>query len=396
MSKLSHIMEDFPEPKTEVEKIQPKELKNKIEENEKITLLDVRAEKEHQEWAIELENGEVHNHPYFTLLDGLTDEVKQKLEDKENIVVVCAKGGSSEYIASLIKQELEIDAKNLAEGMNGWAKIYETKKLELKNGELLQYHRPSSGCLGYMIKSQGEAAVIDPLRAFTEQYVEDAKEQIKYAIDTHVHADHISGVRELGERDETTSVIPEESRGRGVKYIDDVKSIKDGETLEVGDINIKAIHTPGHTTGMTSYLIDEEVLLTGDGLFIQSVARPDLEKGDDGAEKQAKQLYESLQEKVLTLPDNVYVGAAHLSEGAEPVEKGLYMKTIGQIKEDLEPLSYNKEDFVEYIISDMPPRPANYEDIIPTNKGEKEASDEEAFEMELGPNNCAATKGTME
>lgn len=391
------MMEDFPEPVEEVEKIKPEELKEKIESGEDMILLDVRAENEYNEWSIDVNNGEIYNHPYFALLDGLTDELKQEIEGEEReIVVICAKGGSSEYIASLIKEETGIDAKNMEQGMNGWAEIYETESMELENGELIQYHRPSSGCLGYMLKSNGEAAVIDPLRAFTERYVEDAGDaDLKYAIDTHIHADHISGVRKLGERDETTPVIPEEARGRGVTYIDDVKSVEDGEQLEVGDLVIETVHTPGHTTGMTSYLVDTEVILTGDGLFIESVARPDLEKGDDGADKQARQLYKSLQQKVLTLSEDVYVGASHLSDGTEPQENGLYMKTVGQIKKDLEPLSYDEDKFVEYIISDMPPRPANYDKIIPTNKGEQEATDEEAFEMELGPNNCAATKGGM-
>jgi glyoxylase-like metal-dependent hydrolase (beta-lactamase superfamily II)/rhodanese-related sulfurtransferase len=391
------MTDDFPEPVEEVGKVKPDNLREKINEDEEFLLLDVRAENEHQEWSIEPGKGEIINVPYFNLLDGLTEELKQKLVDEEReIIVVCAKGSSSEYIASLIKEELGKDARNLAEGMNGWASIYESSKMNIENGELIQYHRPSSGCLGYMVKSQGEAAVIDPLRAFTERYVEDAGEsELKYAIDTHIHADHISGVRELGEQTEATPVIPEATRGRDVKYIDQVQTVEDGETLKVGEIEIKALHTPGHTTGMTSYLVDKEAVLTGDGLFIGSVARPDLEKGDEGAEKQAEQLYNSIHEKILTLPEDTYIGAAHLSDGAEPGKNGLYMKKIGEIRKQLAPLSYGKNEFVEYIISDMPPRPANYDKIIPTNKGEREASDEEAFEMELGPNNCAATKESM-
>ncbi len=391
------MTDDFPEPVEEVEKIEPEELKQKIDEGEDLLLVDVRAENEYSQWNIDPGNGEIINEPYFDLLDGINERLKKKLEgENREIIIICAKGGSSEYIASKIKEDTGLNVKNLAEGMNGWAEIYESETFELENGELIQYHRPSSGCLGYMVKSGGVSAVIDPLRSFTERYVADADGELKYAIDTHIHADHVSGVRKLGERKETTPVIPEASRDRGVEYIDDVKSIEDSETLIVGDIEIKAIHTPGHTTGMTSYLIDDEVMLTGDGLFIGSVARPDLEKGDEGAEKQAEQLYNSLQEQILTLSDDVYVGAAHLSDGSEANNNGLYMKTIGEIKNDLSPLSYSREDFVDYIISDMPPRPANYDKIIPTNKGEREASDEEAFEMELGPNNCAATKGKME
>jgi glyoxylase-like metal-dependent hydrolase (beta-lactamase superfamily II) len=278
--------------------------------------------------------------------------------------------------------------------MNGWAEIYDSKKVNLENGELIQYHRPSSGCLGYMVKSNGESTVIDPLRAFASDYVDESEGlELKYAIDTHIHADHVSGVRELGESSDTESVIPEATRERGVSYMDNVKTIEDKEKLQVGDVEIEAIHTPGHTTGMTAYLVDGEVVLTGDGLFTDSVARPDLEKGDDGAEKQAGQLYESLQGKILSLPDDVYVAAAHLSGGDSGDMP--YIKSIGKIKEDIEALSYSKEEFVDYILSDMPPRPANYEKIILANKGENNLSDEEAFELELGPNNCAATKESM-
>jgi glyoxylase-like metal-dependent hydrolase (beta-lactamase superfamily II)/rhodanese-related sulfurtransferase len=391
------MTDDFPEPVEEVEKVEPEELKQKIDEGENLLLVDVRAENEYSQWNIDPGNGEIINEPYFNLLDGINDSLKKKLEgENREIIVICAKGGSSEYIASKIKEDTGLNAKNLAEGMNGWAEIYESETFELENGKLIQYHRPSSGCLGYMVKSEGVSAVIDPLRSFTERYAEDADGELKYAIDTHIHADHVSGVRKIGERDETTPVIPEASRKRSIEYIDDVKPIEDGETLVVGNIEIKAIYTPGHTTGMTSYLIDDEVILTGDGLFTDSVARPDLEKGHEGAEKQAEQLYESLKEKILSLPDNVYVGAAHLSNGSEANSDGLYMKTVGEIKTELDPLSYSREDFVDYILSDMPPRPANYDKIIPTNKGEREVSDEEAFEMELGPNNCAATKGKME
>ncbi|MFB6115661.1 MAG: MBL fold metallo-hydrolase [Candidatus Nanohalobium sp.] len=388
------MMDEFPEPEEDVEKIKPEELKEKIENGEDILLLDVRAENEHEEWSIDPREGEIVNRPYFELIEGLPEDFRAQFEDEDReIVVICAKGGSSEYISSLMKQELDVDVKNLKEGMNGWASIYEKETFDLENGELVQYMRPSSGCLAYMVKSQGEAAVIDPLRTFSDKYVEDS-EELKYAIDTHIHADHISGVRKLGHREETTPVIPEAARERDVTYIDDVKTVEGGENLKVGDVEIEAIHTPGHTTGMTSYLIGGEALATGDGLFVESVARPDLEKGDDGAPKQAGQLYETLQEEVLALDDDIYVAPGHFSDASEK-EKGLYMKTIGDLKEDMAPLSYDGEEFVDFVLEDMPPRPANYQDVIATNLGKQEATDEEAFEMELGPNNCAATQDSM-
>jgi glyoxylase-like metal-dependent hydrolase (beta-lactamase superfamily II) len=146
---------------------------------------------------------------------------------------------------------------------------------------------------------------------------------------------------------------------------------------------------------MNSYLIDDSLLATGDGLFIESVARPDLEEGDEGAPEAASQLYESLQDRVLTLPDETLIGGAHFSDAAEPAEDGTYTAPIGRLVDEMDALTMDEDEFVELILSDMPPRPSNYEDIIATNLGQQEADDEEAFELELGPNNCAASQESL-
>ncbi len=169
----------------------------------------------------------------------------------------------------------------------------------------------------------------------------------------------------------------------------------DGDEFQVGSATIETVSTPGHTSGMTAYLLDGSLLATGDGLFVESVARPDLEEGDDGAPEAAAQLYESLQERVLPLPDDTLIGGAHVSDAAEPAEDGTYTAPIGQLEAEMDALTMDEDAFVELILSDMPPRPANYEDIIPTNLGQQAAGDEEAFELELGPNNCAASQESL-
>lgn len=378
----------------DVEMVKPEELKQRIEAGEEFLVLDARYQDTHEEWSMEPGKGDVWNVPYIRFEDGVPDDVKETLENEDReVVVTCNTGNKSREISEKLHEELDVDVMDLEGGMTAWANIYESEKFELENGELIQYMRPSTGCLAYLVKSESDAAVIDPLRSFTGRYVEDAGD-LRYAIDTHIHADHVSGVRELGEREETTPVIPEAARERDVTYIDDVKTVEDGDILEVGSIEIEAVHTPGHTTGMTSYLIDGEVLATGDGLFVESVARPDLEKGDEGAEEQAGQLYETLQNKVLEFEDDVYIAPGHFSSSAEKKD-GLYMRELGELREEMEPLSYTRERFIEFIVSDMPPRPANYQDIIPTNLGKQKVTDDEAFEMELGPNNCAATEDSM-
>ncbi|WP_255193608.1 MBL fold metallo-hydrolase [Natronobeatus ordinarius] len=391
---------DLPTPDVPVETISPDELKGRIDAGEAVTILDARMASDYEEWHIDDENVESINVAYFEFLeDDLDESVFESIPEDHEIVVLCAKGGASEFVAGTLVEH-GYDAVHLEDGMNGWARIYEAVEVSRYDGAgtLLQYQRPSSGCLGYLVYDDGEAAVIDPLRAFTDRYLEDAEElgvELTYALDTHMHADHISGVRALAEEG-VEGVIPQKSADRGATYTDVVTLAEDGDEFDVGDVTIEAVYTPGHTTDMTSYLIDGSLLATGDGLFTESVARPDLEEGDDGAPEAASMLYESLQERVLPLPDDTLVGGAHFSDAAEPAEDGTYTAPIGQLEAEMDALSMDEDAFVELILSDMPPRPANYETIIPTNLGQNDVEDDdEAFELELGPNNCAASQDAL-
>jgi glyoxylase-like metal-dependent hydrolase (beta-lactamase superfamily II)/rhodanese-related sulfurtransferase len=391
--------EEFPTPDAEVDSITPETLKERIDGGESVTILDARMSSEYEEWHIDGRNVDSINVPYFHFLDEELDEdILEDIPEDREVTVLCAKGGASEYVAGTLT-ELGHNVHHLEDGMNGWARVYETVEVSAYDGAgtLLQYQRPSSGCLGYLVYDDGEAAVIDPLRAFTDRYLDDAEElgvELQYALDTHIHADHISGVRDL-DTEGVKGVIPDAAVDRGVTYADELTNAEDGDEFHVGDATIETVATPGHTTGMTSYLIDGSLLATGDGLFVESVARPDLEEGDEGAPDAARMLYDSLQERVLTLPDDTLVGGAHFSDAAEPAADGSYTASIGQLVEEMAALTMDKDDFVETVLADMPPRPANYEEIIATNLGQNAVDDEEAFTLELGPNNCAASQDSL-
>jgi glyoxylase-like metal-dependent hydrolase (beta-lactamase superfamily II)/rhodanese-related sulfurtransferase len=391
--------DDFPTPDVDVESVDPNTLKDRIDAGEDVILLDARMESDYEEWRIDGENITSINVPYFEFLeDDIDEDVLEQIPDDREVTVLCAKGGASEYVAGTLA-ERGYDVDHLEDGMNGWAGIYEAVEVERYDGAgtLLQYQRTSSGCLGYLLYDDGEAAIIDPLRAFSDRYLADAADlgvDLQYALDTHVHADHISGVRDL-DAEGVEGVIPEAAVDRGVTYADELTTAADGDTLQVGDATIEAVYTPGHTTGMTSYLVDDSLLATGDGLFIESVARPDLEEGDEGAPDAARMLYESLQERVLTLPDETLIGGAHFSDAAEPAADGTYTAPINELVEEMDALTMDEQEFVDLILSDMPPRPANYEDIIATNLGQNAVDDEEAFMLELGPNNCAASQDSL-
>ena len=364
-----------------------------------MTILDARMASDYEEWKISGENVETINIPYFEFLDEeIDDAVLAQIPDDEHVTVLCAKGGASEFVAGALADR-GYDVDHLEAGMNGWASIYEAHEVTeyAGAGTLIQYQRPSSGCLGYMVYDDGEAAVIDPLRAFSDRYLDDAADlgvDLKYAFDTHIHADHISGLRELVDEG-VEGVLSAAAVERGVTYADELTLTEDGDTFAVGEATIETVFTPGHTTGMTAYLVDDSLLATGDGLFIESVARPDLEEGDDGAPEAARMLHESLQTKVLTLPDETLIGGAHFSDAAEPADDGTYTAPLGELVDRMDALSMDEDDFVETVLADMPPRPANYLDIIGTNLGQQSVDDEEAFTLELGPNNCAASQNAM-
>jgi len=389
----------FPTPESAVESITPEALKAQIDQGESVTVLDARMETEYEEWRVDGAHVESINVPYFEFLDReIDDAVLDRIPADEHVTVLCAKGGASEYVAGALADR-GYDVDHLEDGMNGWASIYESHEVTGYEGRgtLLQYQRPSSGCLGYMVYDGGEAAIIDPLRAFTDRYLADADElgvELTYAFDTHIHADHISGLRELAGAG-VEAVLPAAAADRGVTYTERVTLTDDGDEFTVGEATIETVFTPGHTTGMTSYLVDDSLLATGDGLFIESVARPDLEDGDEGAPEAARVLYDSLQYRVLEQDDETLIGGAHYSDADEPADDGTYTAPLGDLEARMDALLMDEDAFVDTVLADLPPRPANYVEIIETNLGLQEPDDEEAFTLELGPNNCAASQDAL-
>ncbi|ELY70856.1 MBL fold metallo-hydrolase, partial [Natrinema versiforme] len=303
-----------------------------------------------------------------------------------------------------------IEARNLAGGMDAWAELYTARELELDApATVLQYDRPSSGCLASLLVSGGEAAVIDPLRAFVDRYEADAADRdatIEYAIDTHVHADHVSGVRDLASRADAEAVVPDGARERGLAF--DATTVgdaaerssaspashaqQDGDEIRIGDATLTVLATPGHTTESVSFRLegdDAQLLFTGDTLFLEGVGRPDLERGTEDAAAAARRLYETLQHRILEQSSDTIIAPGHYSDAAEPRADGTYTARLATLRDQLEALSMDEKEFVEYATSDLPPRPANDERIVAVNLGREDIDEETAFELELGPNNCA-------
>ena len=235
------------------------------------------------------------------------------------------------------------------------------------------------GCLAhasYLLGSEGEAAVVDPQRD-VEQYLEEAEAQqlkIKYVIETHLHADFVSGHRELAARTGAEIVFSEQA---GATFPH--RKVKDGDEMKIGKLTLRILETPGHTPESVCILVtDTEVsdqpqkVLTGDTLFVGDVGRPDLAGGKGFTpQMMAAMMYDSLHEKLLQLDDAVEVYPAH---GAGSMcGKNMSKETSSTIGDQkkfnyaLQPMS--KEDFIATMTKDIPEAPVYFSQDAEINRG---------------------------
>ena len=400
------------------QEIYPEELKKKIDNNENIFLLDVRTPQEYEAWRISYEN---HDNPKLIPVDRLfmkDPTLLKEIPKEKEIVTVCAHGNRS-MIAAKILTQLGYSVKSVKGGMAGWNKVYDVAEIPVPKEapfKIWQIRRISKGCIGYIISSKQDktATVIDPSREIYESFLQTSQDnelQITQLIDTHQHADHVSGIVKL-----TKTKTPETNMGKtnvffsSLEEYDSSKTelknimyVKDGDNLNVGDkVTLRAIHTPGHTNGSMSFIIEytpndnnnlnnkdpvHSYLFTGDTLFVDGVGRPDLR---DEAKKFAELLYDTYHKKILQLPDNTVVLPAHFNGTSIALKHTVpILETLGTIKKRVKLLSMNKEEFIDYIADTVQPRPGNYKTIISINKKMLPYDEIEMADLEAGPNSCA-------
>ncbi len=293
-----------------------KELTQVVLNKQELFILDVRNESDFNEWKIEGERIDVINIPYFELLDSIDAALDQIPNDK-NLLVVCAKEGSSKFVAEQIVEAGRGHVFYLEGGMKSWSEHLEPVKIgDLKDGgAVYQFIRIGKGCLSYMVLSSGEAAVVDAMRMTDvfESFANEHGVQIKHTIDTHLHADHISGGRKLAEQTGATYWLPPKD---AVEVTFDYRKLEEGHTINVGQatIVIEPVYSPGHTIGSTSLILDGQYLLTGDILFIESIGRPDLA---GQAEDWVGDLRQTLYSRYQALPEELIVLPAHFGKISE-------------------------------------------------------------------------------
>jgi hydroxyacylglutathione hydrolase len=232
-----------------------------------------------------------------------------------------------------------------------------------------------TGCLSeaaYYIESNGEAVIIDPLRDI-EEYITLAKERkavIKYIFETHFHADFVSGHLDLSKQTGAPIIYGPETTTKFPVHI-----AKDGEVFKLGKISLTVLHTPGHTIESSSYLLKDEAgkanaIFTGDTLFVGDVGRPDLSSGDMSKEELAGIMYDTIQNKILPLADDVLVYPAHGAGSSCGKNLGPNtFSTIGEEKKSnyaLQPQS--KEQFIKVVTDGLAEAPKYFSMNAKINK----------------------------
>lgn len=241
--------------------------------------------------------------------------------------------------------------------------------------QLLNDH---TACASYLLgcKTRSQFAVVDPHFDLVEDYIALAEAQgipIVAVLETHVQADHVSGLPELVDRTGATAYLP---AGAGVDF--EHRPLADGEVVKLGNTEIEAVATPGHALAHHAYVVTDRtradepwLVLTGDALLVGDAGRPDLHAhGDHTTEELARTLYRSLVDRLLALPDHLAVYPAHYSGSV--CGRGLSanpISTIGFERRHNKALAFDSEDaFVEALLRDIPPAPERQAAIVATNR----------------------------
>lgn len=370
-----------------IKTISAEELHQRMEQGKPLFILDVRNEEDFNDWKITGENIEFLNIPYYNFLEEEDEGIFTDIPTDREVIVVCAKGGASEFIVDTL-QSKSFQASHLEGGMLSWSQLYYPVTVsEDKNVKVIQIHRPAKGCLSYMVISDGKSLIVDPSR-HVDEYVKLAKREgatIEHIVDSHLHADHLTGGPELAKQTGAKYYI-HSSEAPNVEYI----ALDQTDSIQVGKANIKVVpvETPGHTPGSVSFQIGDKFIMTGDTVFVGGLGRPDL--GGKAAEW-AQTLYDTVFQTIAKMPDDILVLPSHYADIDEINEQGVVAEKLGVIRNNNEIMrTSDRQNFTETVAASANTvKPPNFEEIVGLNREGKPVDPEKATELEIGPNRCA-------
>ena len=363
-----------------------------LTQKEDIIVLDVRNEEDFGRFSVEGPFPfDMVNVPYFDFMEEEDASVAKVSHDKP-VKVVCAKEGSAQYVGEILMNHGFKDVAFLTGGIKTWGNMLTPKRINPESDDyaLYQFIRPAKASCNYGLLYKGEMVNFDPSRNydFYHSFADSQNVKIVRTFETHLQADYISGSKKIA--DVTGAEI--------MANVDDFKDasfqysgVKDGESYSVGGDGpeIKVLHSPGHTPGSTSYIIDDKYFITGDTVFILSVGRPDL---GGKAEEWSVMLFDTLTNKVQNLDKKLKVLPGHFMEWNEANDSLLFVENLGEVIHRNAGVFKiaTPENFTQYIKDNMRKSPEIYGEIRKVNVGWLDVDMNEADIMDLGKNECVA------
>jgi glyoxylase-like metal-dependent hydrolase (beta-lactamase superfamily II) len=347
-----------------------------------VTVLDVRSQEDRAQWSIP---GSLHIDAYDALKQGRTDALDSiAAPANQPIVTVCNRGKVSQIAAERLEAQ-GFQAMSLEGGMQAWSLAWNIAEVQLSPSDthLLQVRRTGKGCLSYLLGSADSAVVIDASLE-PSLYMHLAEQygwSIHSVLETHVHADHLSRAKMLAEETGAKLLIPAQQR---VQF--DFTPVADGDSIEIGLVQLTALRTPGHTLESTCYLLDDVCLFTGDTLLLGAVGRPDLHASEQQTRERARLLFRSLA-RLRALPPHLLVLPAHTSHPV-PFDEVPLTTPIEDVFYRLNDWFVSEEAFVSKLLTRLPPTPPNYAQIVELNENGLPTG-VDVTELEAGANRCA-------
>ena len=363
-----------------------------LTQKEDMIVLDVRNEEDFGRFSVEGPFPfDMVNVPYFDFMEEEDASVAKVSHDKP-VKVVCAKEGSAQYVGEILMNHGFKDVAFLTGGIKTWGNMLTPKRINPESDDyaLYQFIRPAKASCNYGLLYKGEMVNFDPSRNydFYHSFADSQNVKIVRTFETHLQADYISGSKKIA--DVTGAEIMAnvgDFKDASFQY----SGVKDGESYSVGGDGpeIKVLHSPGHTPGSTSYIIDDKYFITGDTVFILSVGRPDL---GGKAEEWSVMLFDTLTNKVQNLDKKLNVLPGHFIDWNEANDSLLFVENLGEVihrNAGVFKIS-TPENFTKYIKDNMRKSPEIYGEIRKVNVGWLDVDMNEADIMDLGKNECVA------
>lgn len=360
---------------------------------EDLLLLDVRNDEEFGRFKVEGPYPfDMVNVPYMEFIEHESESVARVPKGKP-IKIVCAKEGSAKFVGEILENHGYDNIAYLTKGIVSWGNLLAPIRVNDGNDyDLFQFRRPGKASCSYGLVFGKEMMLFDPSKSIAayRAFAEERGCAILHTFETHRQADYISGSQPLSQATGAQIMAPEpDFKEARFPYT----PAKDGDIYAFtdGGPEVKVMHTPGHTPGSTSYLIDDTYLITGDTVFIYSIGRPDL---GGMAEAWSQMLFNTMTGILKPLPESTQVLPGHYMDWKEADENLIFMAPMGEVKKINKDIYGITEEavFYDFIKSNIRKQPEEYATIREINAGLKEVDEEQQDVLDLGKNECAASQ----